>query len=74
VPGKSPLTYLLTNLHLLTQKFKLTSEDLVQEDLDMVNGQWLLGYNDTMKVTLHQFSANIAVILSRTFQIIHLQH
>jgi len=34
-------------------KQTLTSEDLVEEDLDVVNSEWLLGDNDTMKVTLH---------------------
>jgi len=29
----------------------------------MVDSQWLLGYNDTMQITLHQFSGNIAGII-----------
>ena len=43
---------LATNL-IQSWHIQLTSEDLVEEDLDMVDSQWLLGYNDTMKITLH---------------------
>ena len=31
----------------------LTSEYLVEEDFDVIHSEWLLGHNDTMKVTLH---------------------
>jgi len=38
-----------------------TSKDLVEEDLDMVDSERLLGYDDAMKVTLHQFSSHVAI-------------
>jgi len=43
-------------------KLKRTSEDLIEEDLDVINSQRLLRHYDTMKVALHQFRGNVAVI------------
>jgi len=44
------------------KKLERTSEDLVEEDLDVVDSQWLLRHNDTMQVALHQFHGDVAVV------------
>ena len=38
-----------------------TSEDLIEENLDMVDSQRLLRDNDTVQVALHQLRGNVAV-------------
>jgi len=44
------------------KKLERTSEDLVEEDLDVVDSQRLLRHNDTMKIALHQFRGDVAVV------------
>lgn len=39
----------------------LTSEDLVEEDLDVVCGEGLRGHDDLMEVALHQLCDHVAV-------------
>lgn len=40
----------------------LTSQDLVEEDLDVVAGEWLRGHNDLVKVALHQLRDHVAAL------------
>ena len=70
VEGKETL-YITNHVIIYGQASKRrTSKDLVEKDLDVINGQRLLGHYDTMKVALHQFCGNIPATLLRIYSIL----
>ena len=42
-----------------------SSQDLIEEKLDVIVGQWLIGLNDLRKIRLHQLGHYVNLIKTR---------